>query len=53
MVQFCRENGLKHDVCGKVIIACDQAELPLLESLPARAPERPGEYHSADCRTGS
>jgi (S)-2-hydroxyglutarate dehydrogenase len=36
MVEFCREHGLKHDVCGKVIVACDQAELPLLENLYQR-----------------
>ncbi|HEX7860402.1 MAG TPA: L-2-hydroxyglutarate oxidase [Verrucomicrobiae bacterium] len=36
MVEFCREHGLKYDVCGKVIVACDQAELPLLENLYQR-----------------
>jgi L-2-hydroxyglutarate oxidase len=36
MVEFCRENGLQHQVCGKVIVACDSAELPLLENLYQR-----------------
>jgi (S)-2-hydroxyglutarate dehydrogenase len=36
MVEFCREYGLKHNVCGKVIVACDEAELPLLENLYQR-----------------
>jgi (S)-2-hydroxyglutarate dehydrogenase len=36
MVEFCREHGIKHDVCGKVIVACDEAELPLLENLYQR-----------------
>ncbi|HVK59557.1 MAG TPA: L-2-hydroxyglutarate oxidase [Candidatus Kapabacteria bacterium] len=36
MVDFCREHGLKHDVCGKVIVACDPTELPLLENLYQR-----------------
>jgi (S)-2-hydroxyglutarate dehydrogenase len=33
MVEFCRERGIKHDVCGKVIVATKASELPLLESL--------------------
>lgn len=36
MVEFCREHGLKHNVCGKVIVACDHRELPLLENLYQR-----------------
>jgi (S)-2-hydroxyglutarate dehydrogenase len=36
MVEFCQEHGLKHDVCGKVIVACEEAELPLLENLYQR-----------------
>jgi (S)-2-hydroxyglutarate dehydrogenase len=33
MVEFCQEHGIEHDICGKVIVATDQAELPLLEKL--------------------
>jgi L-2-hydroxyglutarate oxidase len=33
MVEFCREHGIHHEVCGKVIVACDEKELPLLENL--------------------
>lgn len=36
MVDFCREHGLKHEVCGKVIVACEEKELPLLENLYQR-----------------
>src|SRR5688500_7339273 len=36
MVEFCREYGLRHQVCGKVIVACDQSEQPLLENLYQR-----------------
>lgn len=36
MVEFCREHGIDHDVCGKVIIATDEAELPRLENLYQR-----------------
>jgi L-2-hydroxyglutarate oxidase len=33
MVEFCREHGIKHEVCGKVIVAAEEAELPLLDKL--------------------
>ncbi len=36
MVEFCREHGIAHKVCGKVIVATDIAELPRLEELRRR-----------------
>src|SRR2546427_2009400 len=39
MVEFCREHGIPHDVCGKVIVATEPAELPLLEALYQRGEE--------------
>src|SRR5262249_54615429 len=33
MVEFCREHGIKHEVCGKVIVATKTSELPLLDNL--------------------
>jgi L-2-hydroxyglutarate oxidase len=33
MVAFCREHNLRHEVCGKVIVATEERELPLLERL--------------------
>src|SRR5438034_8695260 len=33
LVEFCREHGIAHEVCGKVIVATEQSELPLLEQL--------------------
>jgi L-2-hydroxyglutarate oxidase len=33
MVEFCKEHGIPHDVCGKVIVATHEKELPLLENL--------------------
>jgi (S)-2-hydroxyglutarate dehydrogenase len=39
MVEFCRQHGIDHDVCGKVIVAVDPKELPLLENLYQRGLE--------------
>ena len=36
MVAFCEEHGIPHNVCGKVIVATNQNELPLLENLYQR-----------------
>jgi (S)-2-hydroxyglutarate dehydrogenase len=36
MVEFCREHGIAHDVCGKVIVATHADELPRLEELRKR-----------------
>lgn len=36
MVEFCREHGVPHRVCGKVIVATDENELPRLEELSRR-----------------
>ena len=39
MVEFCREQGIKHEVCGKVIVATTEPELPLIEKLFQRGLE--------------
>jgi L-2-hydroxyglutarate oxidase len=36
MVQFCREHGIAHNVCGKVIVATHADELPRLEEMRRR-----------------
>lgn len=36
MVRFCESHGISHRVCGKVIIATNAAEIPLLESIYKR-----------------
>jgi L-2-hydroxyglutarate oxidase len=36
MVEFCREHGIPHEVCGKVIVATSAEELPRLEELHRR-----------------
>jgi L-2-hydroxyglutarate oxidase len=38
-VEFCQEHGIDYEVCGKVIVATEQKELPLLENLYKRGLE--------------
>ena len=33
MVEFCREHGIPHQICGKVIVATEEEEFPRLEEL--------------------
>ena len=39
MVEFCRHHDIPHDVCGKVIVATEEAELAPLEKLFQRGVE--------------
>ena len=39
MVEFCREYGIAHEVCGKVIVATKEDQLPQLENLYKRGLE--------------
>ncbi len=39
MVEFCEKHHIEHDICGKVIVATEQSQLPLLEKLYARGLE--------------
>jgi L-2-hydroxyglutarate oxidase len=36
MVRFCREHGIPHEICGKVIVATSESEIPALEELLRR-----------------
>ncbi|MDE5414386.1 L-2-hydroxyglutarate oxidase [Alkalihalobacterium chitinilyticum] len=36
MVAFCQEHQIEHEVCGKVVVATNDEELPLLENLYKR-----------------
>lgn len=36
LVEFCRTEGIPHDICGKVVVATRQEELPRLEELHRR-----------------
>jgi L-2-hydroxyglutarate oxidase len=36
MVAFCRENGVPHEVCGKLVVAADASEVDRLRALQER-----------------
>ncbi len=36
MIAFCKKNDIKHDVCGKVVVASDDREIRLLDKLADR-----------------
>lgn len=36
LVEYCRENGVSHEICGKVIVASEEKDLPRLHSLYER-----------------
>ena len=36
MVEFCREHSIPHEICGKLVVAADEAELPRLRDLHER-----------------
>src|SRR6202140_2517401 len=36
MVCFCREYGIPHEVCGKLVVATDESEIPQLNELLRR-----------------
>lgn len=33
LVQFCKEHKVPHEVCGKVVVAADETEIPMLEKI--------------------
>ncbi len=36
LIKFCEENGVRYELCGKIIVATSQAELPALENIYKR-----------------
>jgi L-2-hydroxyglutarate oxidase len=36
LIDFCREHGIPFDLCGKIVVATDEHELPLLQNLYVR-----------------
>lgn len=39
MEQFCREQAVRYETCGKIIVAVDESELPRLENIYQRGVE--------------
>jgi L-2-hydroxyglutarate oxidase len=39
LVEFCQQHDIAHDVCGKVIVATDEEELPRLDAIYERGLE--------------
>jgi (S)-2-hydroxyglutarate dehydrogenase len=39
MVAFCRENGVPHEICGKLVVAADDSEVERLKALLQRGTE--------------
>jgi L-2-hydroxyglutarate oxidase len=48
LLDFCAARGIRHEVCGKVVVACSRDELPGLEALRARAAENDVPTHWLD-----
>jgi L-2-hydroxyglutarate oxidase len=36
LTEFCRENGIPHEICGKLVVAADDSEVPRLRDLEQR-----------------
>jgi len=36
MTEFCRSHGIAHEICGKLVVAVDEGEVPRLRSLHER-----------------
>ena len=36
MVAFCREHGVAHEICGKLVVAANEDEVPRLRDLHER-----------------
>jgi L-2-hydroxyglutarate oxidase len=36
LIDFCKENGIAYDLCGKIVVATEEKELPLLQNLFVR-----------------
>ncbi len=33
LIQFCNENGIKYDLCGKIIVATEKEEVPIMAGI--------------------
>jgi L-2-hydroxyglutarate oxidase len=51
LYRFCREKNIRHEQCGKIVVATSRHELPMLDALKERGGrQRPQGDHEA--RTG-
>lgn len=39
LIKFCQEHNIKHDICGKIIVATKKEEVPLLDNIYKRGIE--------------
>ena len=39
LIEFCRENEIDYDICGKLIVATDESEIPYLQTIYERGVE--------------
>jgi (S)-2-hydroxyglutarate dehydrogenase len=39
LIDFCRKNDIEYDICGKIIVAFNEKELPILEGIQKRGIE--------------
>jgi L-2-hydroxyglutarate oxidase len=39
LIEFCQEHNIKHDICGKIIVATSKEEIPLLNNIHSRGIE--------------
>jgi L-2-hydroxyglutarate oxidase len=46
LIEFCQQEGVAHEICGKVIVAVDEKELPALERIYER-----GQANGVTCET--
>ncbi len=44
LIEFCRQEGVAHEICGKVIVAVDEKELPALQRIYER-----GQANGVNC----
>jgi L-2-hydroxyglutarate oxidase len=61
MVAFCQEHGIQHEICGKLVVATNDAEVPRLRDLEKRGAQnglqglrwmKPEEYHEIEPHAG-
>ena len=45
MEQFCKEQGIKHELCGKIIVALNDEEIPRMQNIFQR-----GQENSVNCK---